>query len=203
MNTLAAITINRQPSIWFTVLRAFLAKRTTYKNGDYFKKNIEMWEQFTTSYMDTMFGMVDKSMNQSKAFKDQMDQVVNEAVSAQQEATMNTLKIIQGQMDDLSKKMDSLLVLAAKYPEKRREFTDAIRQSVPMSGHPTGYFMADAIMETGGKDEMLKHLGDPFVFFAQYDKAARSSEGKYPAFSNAAMALLFKIRDTYTHNKGV
>ena len=34
---------------------------------DYFKKNIELWEQFTTSYMDTMFRMVGKTMDQSQS----------------------------------------------------------------------------------------------------------------------------------------
>ena len=76
---------------------------------DYFKKNIEMWEQFTTTYMDTMFGMVEKTMNQSQAFKDQMDRVVNEAVSTQLEATMSTLQLMQQQMEDISAKMDALL----------------------------------------------------------------------------------------------
>lgn len=76
---------------------------------DYFKKNIEMWEQFTTSYVDTMFSMVGKTMDQSQAFKDQMDKVVNEAVSTQLEATMSTLQVMQRQMEELSKKMDTLI----------------------------------------------------------------------------------------------
>ena len=76
---------------------------------DYFQKNIDMWEKFTTSYMDTMFRMVEKSMNQSQVFKDQMDRVVNEAVSQQLETTMATLMAMQKQMEILSEKMDELL----------------------------------------------------------------------------------------------
>ena len=76
---------------------------------DYFKKNIEMWEQFTTTYMNTMFGMVEKTMNQSQAFKDQMDKVVNEAVSSQMDATMKTLDIMKHQMEEISAKMDAVL----------------------------------------------------------------------------------------------
>ena len=76
---------------------------------DYFQKNIDMWEKFTTSYMDTMFRMVEKSMNQSQVFKDQMDRVVNEAVSQQVETTMATLMAMQKQMEILSEKMDELL----------------------------------------------------------------------------------------------
>lgn len=76
---------------------------------DYFQKNIELWEKFTSSYMDTMFSMVEKSMNQSQAFRDQMDRVVNQAVSQQLETTVSTLKAMQKQMDNISEKMDELL----------------------------------------------------------------------------------------------
>jgi uncharacterized coiled-coil DUF342 family protein len=76
---------------------------------DYFKKNIEMWEQFTTTYMNTMFGMVEKTMNQSQAFKEQMDKVVNEAVSSQMDATMKTLDMMKQQMEEISTKMDAVL----------------------------------------------------------------------------------------------
>ena len=75
---------------------------------DYFKKNIEMWEQFTTTYMNTMFGMVEKTMNQSQAFKDQMDKVVNEAVSKKMSATMKTLDIMKHQIEEISSKMDAV-----------------------------------------------------------------------------------------------
>lgn len=76
---------------------------------DYFKKNIELWEQFTTSYMDTMFRMVGKTMDQSQAFQDQMERVVDETVSKQMTATMTTLQAMQNQMETLSQKMDQLL----------------------------------------------------------------------------------------------
>ena len=76
---------------------------------DYFQKNVEMWEKFTTSYMDTMFRMVEKSMDQSQVFKEQMDRVVNEAVSNQLNATMTTLNAMQKQMEILTEKMDELL----------------------------------------------------------------------------------------------
>lgn len=76
---------------------------------EYFKKNVEMWEKFTSSYMDTMFGMVEKTMNQSQAFKEQMDKVVNEAVSNQLNATMKSLDLMQSQMEEISQKMDAIL----------------------------------------------------------------------------------------------
>lgn len=74
-----------------------------------FKKNVEMWERFTTAYMDTMFKTVEKTMDQSEAFRSQMDRVVNEAVSNQLQATVATLQIMQQQMETLTEKVDRLL----------------------------------------------------------------------------------------------
>jgi uncharacterized protein YoxC len=53
--------------------------------------------------------MVEKSMDQSQVFKEQMDRVVNEAVSNQLDATVTTLTAMQKQMEILTEKMDELL----------------------------------------------------------------------------------------------
>ena len=76
---------------------------------DYFKKNIELWEQFTTSYVDTMFKMVGKTMDQSQAFQEQMEKVVDETVSAQINATNAAIQAMQKQVEVLSGKMDEML----------------------------------------------------------------------------------------------
>jgi len=76
---------------------------------DYFKKNIELWEKFTTSYVDTMFNMVGKTMDQSQAFQDQMEKVVDQAVTQQMNATTATLEAVQKQIEALSAKMDQML----------------------------------------------------------------------------------------------
>lgn len=77
---------------------------------DFFKKNIEMWEQFSTSYMDTMFNTVERAMTQSEVLKDQVDQAVNSAVSNQMEATMSVLKAMQRQLEILTEKVDEMMV---------------------------------------------------------------------------------------------
>ncbi len=76
---------------------------------DFFKKNIEMWEQFSTSYMDTMFNTVERAMTQSEALKDQVDQAVNSAVSHQMDATMTVLKAMQRQLEILTEKVDEMM----------------------------------------------------------------------------------------------
>lgn len=76
---------------------------------DFFKKNMEMWEQFTSSYMDTMFKTVEKTLDQSKVFKDAVDKSVASAMETQVEATKTTLESIQKQMEDLTSKVDDLI----------------------------------------------------------------------------------------------
>jgi hypothetical protein len=76
---------------------------------DFFKKNMEMWEKFTTSYMDTMFKTVEKAMEQSQSFKDRVDKAAAEAVSGQLDATLTTLQTLQRQVEALSEKVDKLM----------------------------------------------------------------------------------------------
>ncbi len=80
---------------------------------DFFKKNLDMWEKFTTSYMDNMFKVVEKTMEQSQAFKDRMDKAVADAVSNQVEgtmdATMSSMQALQRQIEALSAKVDQLM----------------------------------------------------------------------------------------------
>ncbi|HSF83640.1 MAG TPA: hypothetical protein VLA49_20575 [Anaerolineales bacterium] len=76
---------------------------------DFFKKNMEMWEKFTSSYMDSMFKTVDKTLEQSKAFKEQVDKTVSSAMKTQMDATMSAIESMQHQLETLSAKIDELL----------------------------------------------------------------------------------------------
>ncbi|HUF36910.1 MAG TPA: hypothetical protein VMN57_00150 [Anaerolineales bacterium] len=76
---------------------------------DFFKKNVEMWEQFTSQYMDTMFKTVERTMEQSTTFKEQMDKAVQDTVSAQMKATMSALEALQRQVELLNEKVDKMM----------------------------------------------------------------------------------------------
>ncbi|MFZ5916332.1 MAG: hypothetical protein ACOYZ7_05340 [Chloroflexota bacterium] len=76
---------------------------------EFLKKNMEMWERFTSTYMDTMFKAVEKTMEQSKAFKDRVDRAVADAISGQLDATLTALRAMQTQIEALSEKMDRLM----------------------------------------------------------------------------------------------
>jgi len=76
---------------------------------DFFKKNMEMWEKFTSSYMDTMFKTVDKTLEQSKTLREQVDKAVSSAMETQLDATMSAIETMQRQLEALSTKIDELL----------------------------------------------------------------------------------------------
>jgi len=75
---------------------------------DLYKRNLEMWEKFTSSYMDTMFKTVEKTIEQSSVIKAQVDKAVAQTVSSQFEATLAALQVLQRQVEALSAKVDKL-----------------------------------------------------------------------------------------------
>jgi hypothetical protein len=75
---------------------------------DLYKRNLEMWEKFTSSYMDTMFKTVEKTMEQSTVIKAQVDKAVAQTVSSQFDATLAALQALQRQVEALSAKVDKL-----------------------------------------------------------------------------------------------
>ena len=76
---------------------------------DFFKKNMDMWEKFTVSYMDTMFKTVEKTMEQSQVFKEQVDKAVSSALDRQVDFNKATLESVQRQLEALTAKVDELI----------------------------------------------------------------------------------------------
>jgi len=72
-------------------------------------QTMAMWERMSATYMDTMTKAVEKTMEQSTAFRKQVDKAVATALGAQLEATLAGLKALQGQIEQLSVKVDELL----------------------------------------------------------------------------------------------
>lgn len=74
-----------------------------------FDKNVEMWERWTTSYMDTMARAMDRTMEQSAAFQKQVEKAAAVAVDAQLEAALTAIKALENQMETLSGRIEELL----------------------------------------------------------------------------------------------
>ena len=75
----------------------------------FFETNMQMWEKWTSTYMDTMSKAMEKTMEQSVAFKEQMDKAVATAVNAQMDAALAAIKSLEEQVETMSGKIDELL----------------------------------------------------------------------------------------------
>ncbi|MFN2221961.1 MAG: hypothetical protein PVH65_00170 [Chloroflexota bacterium] len=71
-------------------------------NDNPFQKNMELWQQFSDSYTKNMFAMFEKNLEHSKAFQDQVQSAVSQAVEAQFEMIMTSLKTMQEQIGEIS-----------------------------------------------------------------------------------------------------
>ncbi len=78
-------------------------------------------------------------------------------------------------------------------PDKYREI---IKADLPLSGHPIGFFMAESIIDSGRKDELIENYDDPFYFFELYNKSAELND--YYRFSEDSIDVVNNLKKKYT-----
>ena len=74
-------------------------------NDNPFQKNMELWQQFSDSYTKNMFAMFERNLEQSKAFQEQVQSAVTQAVEAQFEMVMSSLKTMEEQIGEISENL--------------------------------------------------------------------------------------------------
>lgn len=79
------------------------------EDKSFFEKNMQMWERWTNSYMDTMASAMEKTMEQSTALRKQVDKTVATAVGAQMDAMLIAIRSLEKQVETLSGKIDEIL----------------------------------------------------------------------------------------------
>jgi ABC-type phosphate transport system auxiliary subunit len=83
--------------------------RNMSEEKSFFEKNMQMWERWTSSYMDTMAAAMEKTMEQSTALRKQVDKVVATAVGTQMDATLAAIRALEKQVETLAGKIDEML----------------------------------------------------------------------------------------------
>lgn len=68
---------------------------------------------------------------------------------------------------------DRCLDLAAKEGPAAQRLRGRVRDALPMSAHPTGFFMARLIERQLGRQRLVRHVADPFAFIDDYHEAAQ------------------------------
>lgn len=98
---------------------------------------------------------------------------------------------------EIIREMDHLLAASYDHPEKKMEYGQDLQAIIPMSGHPTGFYMANLIIEQLGKETLVKDIGNPFAFFRLYKQAADKKGGETPTFSDKAIRFIQSLEERY------
>ncbi len=84
----------------------------------------------------------------------------------------------------------------ARNHELIKQLGDSLRSFITQSGHPTGFFMANCIVEQRGRDAIVEIVRNPFRFFVIYNDAAKKN-GKTSVFSEQAMSFIKSLESKY------
>jgi hypothetical protein len=137
---------------------------------------------------------------QAEGIADQVDKRVrffDDGDLADSEAAL-TYRQYLAETPKLLRKIDSLLADYDVDTHNATEISKTLRKSVPMSGHPTGYFMTRTIIERLGKEVLLEQVGNPFIFFLQYQQAATEyQDPTCPPFSERTEDLVYLLAEQY------
>lgn len=98
---------------------------------------------------------------------------------------------------NLLQTLDSLIAGYRAAGSTRGEVGAGIRNLVPQSGHPTGFFMASLILEQLGVGALTANVGNPFAFVRTFNRAAERSRKPELLFSPLAVARLEELERKY------
>ncbi len=102
-----------------------------------------------------------------------------------------------GETPAFLRKLDEALAKMADMKTGRRELAEELQRAVPLSGHPTGLYMAGLILEVHGREALVGTVPNPFAFFRLYDRAAVKKAGAAPRFSAKALRFLRDLEKRY------
>ncbi len=99
-------------------------------------------------------------------------------------------------------RFDSLLANLVDFSGDPERLETRIRFILPMSAHPTGYFMANIIRQELGKEILREHVGNPFAFLRDYNEAATRSPNRPPVFSTESLRRIDELEERYGRLSG-
>jgi hypothetical protein len=100
--------------------------------------------------------------------------------------------------DTVIKELDHLFKRYYDESSSKMEISEMIRNTVPMSGHPTGYYMAKIILEELGIERLNKNINNPFYFIRSFNEAVSKVDKDVSKFSSESILLLNKLESKYS-----
>lgn len=97
---------------------------------------------------------------------------------------------------DLIPKMDSMFIEIANHPDSAKVFSKRLSRMIPRSGHQTGFYMCNAIINEFGVKSLKSIVRNPFEFFKLYQKASLKNQD-YPLFSDKSLEFIEILEERY------
>lgn len=98
---------------------------------------------------------------------------------------------------EIISEMDRLFSAMYDFPEQKGKLGAELQEIIPQSGHPTGFFMANLILEQLGKKVLIEDVKNPFAFFRHYKDAADKKRGDTPSFSEKSLQFILSLEKRY------
>ena len=95
------------------------------------------------------------------------------------------------------KKIDKLISQLSENHSDRKEIIDELRKTIPLAGHPTGYYMTNLILKNGLVEKLIKDASNPFSFFNIFNEAVQKDREEIPSFSDDCLKVIQKLEDKY------
>jgi len=112
------------------------------------------------------------------------------------EREKNYIKSVEDSPGILKKIIELLEQISDNVSLKRKNF-DIIKEIVPQGGHPTGFYMARMILKQLGRGELVRTVGNPFVFIHTFNNAAKMEGINEIIFSSRAMRVVSELENNY------
>ncbi|WP_290797080.1 DUF5700 domain-containing putative Zn-dependent protease [Halomonas sp.] len=117
-----------------------------------------------------------------------------------------------GPMHDMADRWEEMVAEAPVFLKRMNEALDGVaagyegmgdagtrlREILPMSGHPVGFYMTNLIIRELGKEKLIEQTGNPLAFFRLYNQAAQqATSGDPPVLSAGAMEVIGELESRY------
>ncbi len=98
---------------------------------------------------------------------------------------------------EIIREMDRLFSAMFDFPEQKGKLGAELQDIIPLSGHPTGFYMANLIIEQLGKKVLIEDVKNPFAFFRHYKEAADKKKGVTPTLSDKSIKFIILLEKRY------
>ncbi len=97
----------------------------------------------------------------------------------------------------IMKDLDEIFLKLSQGVYQKEVAGKELRNKIPLSCHPLGYYMANIIIKNSLLDDMIRDIGNPFSFVKLYNKAVLADRKEMPSFALETIEQIDKLEQKY------